>query len=76
VVNQNRYFSITTLKEQPSTGDASRFIIDYSISDDEIGASNRLKKSIIVKLSRNAERNASFDNNDERAKLSYNIFTI
>jgi hypothetical protein len=63
-----KYFSITDYEWLQSTGDASRIIINYSIADDVNGTINRLDKYIIVKLSRNAEMEASFDSLADKAE--------
>ncbi len=62
-----KYFSVTKYEWLQPTGDASRIIFYYSIADDELGKSNRLDRSVIVKLSRNAEIKASLEKEREKA---------
>ena len=65
-----KYFSISSIEELARAGDGSKYLLDYSIADDENGSSNRIDKSIRVILTRGAEKKVPYDD-WEKAVLKY-----
>jgi hypothetical protein len=67
--NKVKYYSIKSYEWLLPTGDASRILILYSIADDDQGKQNRKDLSIVIRLSRDAKRDAALKDETNKAKV-------